>query len=368
MLIPRLLALCLFYTSSAVADTLFVNEGDFIQSKTISLSAYKQALKNNAAIDIHATPPCYAEIMTVNMRAGKTGSEAGVSDQTKLPSHYDELYVSYQVKFGDNFDFKVYPNETAYSKQTGKLPGLSGGDISTNSGGIADVNNLNRGWSVRFNWRDNGNLKLYVYHLQQKEKGAAVFADEYGDDFDLNVKPTVIDPAKTYNLTLHVKMNVIGQANGVLESFVDGLQVAYYDKMLYRNEQPNSGAIERLFYSVFLGGSASNYQHKQDEQINIAYLALHRTFKPRFHFLNASNCLMALAEQKCVNYFKPDAATNNAEIADYLVRAYVDNYLGTKDNAVYVYGKDFPALLTVGTVDTVSALLQAGTVAGCAAA
>lgn len=64
-----------------------------------------------------------------------------------------------------------------------------------------------------------------------------------------------------------------------------------------------------------------------------------------------SEQLFAVAELEYPDYFSP-AGSPTFELDGYLVRHYAsgDNYIGTKEGAVYVYGDIFNGLLKVGKI------------------
>ena len=95
---------------------------------------------------------------------GHSGAVAFLNDLsfgTGIDRNFEELYVSYDVKFADDFDFV----------RGGKLPGLCGYNIKQdprdgcNTGGGFPTGY--DGWSARGMWRENGELENYVYHSEQ---------------------------------------------------------------------------------------------------------------------------------------------------------------------------------------------------------
>lgn len=334
-----------------------INKGEhYINTHFLSLVGLNSKI-GNVRTEVIYDNVCENEVLQVTMPAKAVGSASGVSYQYRLPEAFNDLYLTYTVKFDDDFDFSTPNLAGEYSKNTGKLPGLSGGDTSNNTGGLSDVANKNRGFSVRLNWRENGKLNLYVYHLGQQSK--------YGDDFILNLKPVVLIPGNKYVMTLHLVMNENDQENGVLELFVNGEKVADYNDIEFRNEQTNSGNIERLAFSSFLGGSGDRYWHKHQEKVFFSQVALHTRFNSKHYDLSQENCLLDLAEVHCSNFFSSNESTSNQEYDDYLYRRYDRNYLGIKEKSIFVMGDDFPDLLPVGEVDSVIDLLSNHSISEC---
>ena len=84
---------------------------------------------------------------------GPSGNGAQVN--IILPER-DEYYLSYRLRFSDNFSFQL----------GGKLPGLAAGDLCS-GGQICDGTN---GFTARFMWRGGGKIVLYLYHMDKKGK------------------------------------------------------------------------------------------------------------------------------------------------------------------------------------------------------
>ncbi|MDO9139307.1 MAG: hypothetical protein Q7U38_03125 [Methylobacter sp.] len=314
--------------------------------------------------------------MVVNINGKQTGSAGGLSSQQKLQESFDDLYLTYTVKIGVDFDFSSYLNDGSFSTlchtdkrnctlNTGKLLGLSGGDTTTNSGGIDDTKDPNRGWSVRLNWREGGEAGLYVYHMNQGDKNSDPDKDEFGDDFKFNLKPVILKLGQSYTVTLHVVMNSIGQQNGLLEAWVNGEAVAHYSDLEFRSEQLKSGNIQNLMFSAFIGGSGARYQHQHDEQLSFSHIALHTTYNLNYPDIFKSSCLFELTGRHCNNYFTPTLNMDNSEFEGFVYRTYQTNFVGTQQDNVFMVGRDFPETLQVGKVDDIIELLRANAIAGC---
>ena len=303
----RHLLQAMLFCCTAQADVLTdktgitLNKGEYLNLQASDLVTLHNRIGNQRT-SIVDDEKCHGKIMVVNINGKQTGSSGGLSSQQKLQESFDGLYLTYTVKIGADFDFNSYLNDGSFStpchtdKQnctlnTGKLLGLSGGDTTTNSGGIDDTKDPNRGWSVRLNWREGGGAGLYVYHMNQGDKNNDPDKDEFGDDFKFNLKPVILKPGQSYTVTLHVVMNSIGQQNGLLEAWVNGEAVAQYSDLEFRSEQLKSGNIQNLMFSAFIGGSGARYQHQHDEQLSFSHIALHTTYNSPF----------AIAEAEIIN-------------------------------------------------------------------
>jgi hypothetical protein len=176
-----------------------------------------------------------------------------------LGGSYDELYLSYRLRFDDNFDFV----------RGGKLPGLCGG--SCNSGG-SQPNGFD-GWSARMMWRtspsggsslppDRANIVQYLYHPDQTANGGVNGDDLKWDD----TTPTdwkIFDSDVWYHLQHRIVMNTPGAHDGIVQTWLDGEMVL--DKQDIRFRDTASLKIDTLYFSTFFGGSSEVWEASKDE-------------------------------------------------------------------------------------------------------
>jgi hypothetical protein len=171
--------------------------------------------------------------LRVTFEGGEYGpSDGGVQFKVPLKDSYEELYLSYRVRFSMGFQFV----------KGGKLPGLVGGTAPT--GCITDDD----GFSARGMWRTMGRAVQYVYYA---EKEAAC-----GDDFDYESdgSPFSFERGIWHTIEHHLVMNTPGEGDGVLEAWVDGEPVLAVDDIVYRAANA-SFRIDTLYFSTFFGGS-----------------------------------------------------------------------------------------------------------------
>ena len=173
--------------------------------------------------------------------AGTYGSRnQAIQSEIDLPRSYDELYVSYRVRFDEAFDFV----------KGGKLPGLIGGAGNT-GGNRPDGTD---GWSGRMMWRRGGEAVQYLYHPDQP--------DIYGEDFRWNRR---FEPGRWHTVEHHFVMNTPGANDGVLQAWFDGEQVLNVNNLRFRDV--DSFAIEQFYISTFFGGGDSTWAPAKDEHI-----------------------------------------------------------------------------------------------------
>lgn len=161
---------------------------------------------------------------------------------------FEELYVSYDVKFADDFEFV----------RGGKLPGLCGynntqspTDGCNTGGGFPTGYD---GWSARGMWREEGILENYMYHADQFY--------QYGDDEVWGVKA---QPGTWHRIQHRVVMNTVGEANGLVEAWFDGVKVLSSNTMLYRKTADIG--INLFYFSTFYGGADPSWAPNSDQYI-----------------------------------------------------------------------------------------------------
>ena len=171
-------------------------------------------------------------------------SNAGAKWQ--VPSQ-QEYYLSYWVKFDDDFDF----DGLRYSG--GKLPGMGAGDLA--SGG--NKPNGNNGFTSRYMWREDGKAVLYLYHMDQP--------GTYGEDISLtgaDGSDKYFERGKWHNMIQRVKVNDGSQSNGEIDVWMDNEQVLDLDGLQFMT---NNQGIDTAFFSTFHGGYGSDWWPEKND-------------------------------------------------------------------------------------------------------
>lgn len=167
-------------------------------------------------------------------RGGVGPQQTGGQWLASLPPR-DTYELEYRVRFGPDFDWR----------KGGKLPGLAGGTVPT--GGKFDPD----GFTARYMWRANGRLVVYLYWAGQasatKDKGR-----QYGIDLDCGV---TLERGRDYRLRQRVTLNAPGQADGVLEVWVDDKPALKRTDLLFRDTPAKTWQIDRFLFSTFHGGN-----------------------------------------------------------------------------------------------------------------
>jgi hypothetical protein len=174
--------------------------------------------------------------------AGSFKAIDGYSWQTKFEQGYEELYLSYKVKFSDGFT-----NRSLH----GKLPGLSGG--ASNGGGNLPTGK--DGWSARYMFHGTSiNFYLYypdVYKLSGDAKPVSG-KKYYGRGPVLNPGFT-LKTGVWYTVTQRIVMNTPGKSDGLVEGYINGKLCAVQTGLRFRDI--SSLKIDRIYFANFFGGS-----------------------------------------------------------------------------------------------------------------
>ena len=194
----------------------------------------------------------HGQVMQVTFPAGAFGSNgasAFLSDVQfgmELPKSYDELYLSYDIKFADDFDFVI----------GGKLPGLCGANSDSaltegcNTGG-GKPSGFD-GWSARSMWRVDGALENYIYHAGQQ--------NFWADSLLWNVRA---QRGNWHRIQHRVVLNTVGASDGIIEAWFDGQKVLSNNQLEFRKTE--SVGINLFYFSTFFGGNDPSWAPQTDQ-------------------------------------------------------------------------------------------------------
>ena len=172
----------------------------------------------------------------------------------------DELYLSYWIKFSDNFEFE---------QCGGKLPSLGGADYASRE----------NQWKGRIMWRPGGSIQFYMELPHDLDKIDSDFDRFWGEKeidggsiCDNRFSPYLATPG-WHNIELHYKLNSLGQSDGLFEGWVDGNKgYKLVNADVFGNYRPEGGeqdklTINSILLSTFLGGSSDQYKMAEDTYI-----------------------------------------------------------------------------------------------------
>ncbi len=218
---------------------------------------------NRASIDPNESVDGVGSSLKVRFPKGELKSSgSGVDTRIPIQGTYKdnpfkakELFLSYWVKFSDNFQF---------DKCGGKLPSL-GGDYP------ADESR----WKGRIMWRVGGSIQFYPETINADQSFAEDAERFWGEK--LVHKPSLCErtftpyltTGKWHNIELYYKFETPGNKDGIFEGWVDG------GKGHRRTNSENFGfwlpqgsskemTINNLLVSAFLGGSSTEYEPTED--------------------------------------------------------------------------------------------------------
>jgi hypothetical protein len=190
----------------------------------------------------------------------KPGSDNGDNLFIKLPTSYDKACIQYDIKFDSNFDWSL----------GGKLPGLEGVAPGVSPSTPTGGGRTELGWSGRmmwvgpkaYSWAGPTNMAVsYMYHSGQ--------ADTYGD----NVRWNKAFKAGTWHTVKQCYvMNTVGQSNGQLTAWMDGVQVVNNTAYKYRTR--TDVHINYLIFSIFRGGGTMDWAGSRDSYVDISNMSV----------------------------------------------------------------------------------------------
>jgi hypothetical protein len=180
----------------------------------------------------------------------------GITAGKDLIEH-NELYFSYQINFGKDYDFSM----------GGKMPGLAGLNpaVDKKPDGCSTVGE-DEGFSLRSMFRENGRAIGYFYH-QDKTKTCG---DEI--DYQHEGKNFSFKREKTYLIEQYVKMNDAHQANGIVTIYVNGFKVLERKDMTF--SESGIHEINYQFTQLWHGGNSSDWAVDRDSTAYLDHFTL----------------------------------------------------------------------------------------------
>jgi hypothetical protein len=199
---------------------------------------------NNAAL----TPSVDGTALTVTIPEGRHhGSrfELPLADGSGITP--DEIYFRYDVALSENWG----------GDGTGKLPGPAGLYSTTARGGFPSTED-SPGWSARIGFAPGtepgtSRLSYYVYHLDQPSR--------YGQTMSFGERG-IIQNGDWYCVEGRVRMNTPGARDGVLEAWIDGMQVMDRRDLAFRRQSERYIGISSFWFNVYYGGTSPSPTEK----------------------------------------------------------------------------------------------------------
>jgi hypothetical protein len=190
--------------------------------------------------------PLDGRALAVTIPAGKNmGLNAHYRFADRLGAEPEEIYFRYALRLGDNWD----PGSSG-----GKLPGLSGTYGRGGWGGRKATGS--NGWSTRgaflpsratdSHFDQLRGIGSYVYHADMRER--------YGELWGWNLGTGgLMRKGRWYSVEQYVRMNTLGQNDGALKAWIDGVLVFERSNLRFRDRLDLK--IESLWMNVWYGGT-----------------------------------------------------------------------------------------------------------------
>ncbi|CAO3694859.1 unnamed protein product [Umbelopsis ramanniana] len=181
---------------------------------------------------------------SINPLSGRVG---GVGWFTHDDTPNEELYLQYDVMFEKGFQWV----------KGGKLPGIYGGRTECSGGSTAlDC------FSIRLMWRKDGDGEAYLY-VPKSEQDDSI--STIPPKTEINQKYGISAGRGAFKFTdgqwdtvgMYVKVNDIGQRNGVFKIWINKKLVIQFDKVVWRTKDIT---IDGVQFETFFGGSRPGFE------------------------------------------------------------------------------------------------------------
>ncbi len=166
----------------------------------------------------------------------------------------EEIYFRYYLRFADDWN----------PERGGKLPGISATYGRAGWGGRPVHGD--DGWSARglFRGLEEGKIPIgfYCYHMDMR--------GQYGSSWVWDIeKRGYLENNRWYCIEQYVKLNEIGEANGIIQGWVDDKLAFEKTDLRFRNTDELK--IEKVWINLYLGGS---WTSKSDHHLFIDNVAI----------------------------------------------------------------------------------------------
>lgn len=205
------------------------------QSDGFTTATWDQGLATRTMID-NSTSVSGTKSLRITYPAQTFGPDINGAQVPLLVEPADELYMSYWIRFSENFTWGT-------TNFGGKIPGIAGGN-DCSGGEYCDGTN---GFSCRYMWRAGGRACLYLYDMTKE--------NFYGEDHDLlypDGSNVMYVPGQWMHIAERVKINSdASKSDGEIETWVNGVQVLH---LTGRKFVTNGDKADKLYISTFHGG------------------------------------------------------------------------------------------------------------------
>lgn len=202
------------------------------------------------------------KVLWTKFPAGSCSSACGIASGVSI-------YVKPEGNFNGNeanFEYEVYfPSDFEFVKG-GKLPGITSGKGCS---GCTRAEPLrSECFSARFMWGPDGSGYPYLY-VPLNTTHSTDFCDLVSSStcdprcgLKFNPGPNYFVKGQWNTVRERVVMNTVGQANGVIQAWINGVQRVDFDEVIWRiNEQVKA---DHFYISSFFGGSSLTWAPPAD--------------------------------------------------------------------------------------------------------
>jgi hypothetical protein len=232
-------------------DTLLLTTDNWINETTWNMFNYYYGKDNWKNIDRKTFEVTY-QAGTFNPSSTSPGGFLFYARPQIFPT--DEVYLSYQIKFGDNgTDFNWVKG--------GMLPGVWIGQL-----GAYDGRKPDNGSSARVMWRSNGMAEAYLY-VDPQESAFYTLPGYYDNaPFGHSIyRGFGVFEAMTWNsVIMYIKLNTVDQYDGVLSLNINN-RVFTFTSMKWRNSEAE--LINGIMMHSFFGGSDITWATPAEQHI-----------------------------------------------------------------------------------------------------
>lgn len=188
------------------------------------------------------------------------GSTGHWNTKSAIGSEPEEMWMRYWLKFPTGF--RVDP------PYRGKLPGFAGLYASSRCHGGSVSTSASPCWSARMSFSpiysgdglptipyDPSKVTRVGWYAYLLSSGGA---GQDGKILNWNPNLSTLQHGKWYCIEGRVKMNGLGQQNGILEGYVDGNQAFKASNLTFRRSSESQLKVKSLWFDVYYGGTGTS--------------------------------------------------------------------------------------------------------------
>ena len=232
---PIAVLVATLFTGGNIANAKLILSEDFSGKNKSFL--YNKVKGNSQAV----IKKGYAEL---TLKPGTKGSNRVNIGTFDLGGKWNSASLNFRVYLPKNWEFG----------KGGKFLGLGPSSPKTGCGSVSSTQ-----WSVRANWKKEGQASGYTYHQEK----ATNCGDKYLSSSDK------LKIGAWNRVSLYIKLNGKGKSNGIIEYWINGFKVVSKTDVVLRASTSGKSKIQKLLWNTFFGGSNTSYSPSM-------------TMKPRF--------------------------------------------------------------------------------------